>query len=158
MVQKICLFYKICNHDTPQYLHNYLPAPQEVTYRMRSSREFNPPASSSLRYSNSFFPYFISEWEKLSDDVKSLSPLDQFKSKLLIYIYMSTRTPDVWNPCYYGYYMNSLIYAPIGFFTILIADTQSVFVTWRRIILSISFGVLASAIFASTFSATYQEL
>ena len=84
--RRLCLFCKIRNHDTPQYLHDHLPAPREVT--MRSSREFNPPASRTLRYSNSFFPYCISEWEKLSDDVNSLPSLNQFKSKSLIYIYV----------------------------------------------------------------------
>ena len=82
--RRLCLFYKIRNHDTPQYLHDHLPAIREVTYRIRSSKEFNPPASS-------FFLYCISEWEKLSDDVKSLPSLDQFKSKLLISIHPPER-------------------------------------------------------------------
>ena len=94
---RLCLFYKIPNHDTPQYLHDRLPAPREVTDRMRSSREFNPPAARTSRFTNSFYPYCISEWEKLSDDVKSLPSLDQFKSKYYIYaqqkdLYMESTT------------------------------------------------------------------
>ena len=84
--RRLCLFYKIRNRDTPQYLHDHLPAPREVTYRMRSSREFNTPAARASRLTNSFYSYCISEWEKFSDDVKLLPSLDQFKSKLILYI------------------------------------------------------------------------
>ena len=72
--------YEIRNHDTPQYLHDRLPAPRKVTYKMRSSREFNPSAARTSQFTNSFCPCCISEWEELSDDVKS--SLDQFKSKI----------------------------------------------------------------------------
>ena len=74
--RRLCLFYKICNHDTPQYLHNHLPPSREVTYRTRSSREFYPTATRTSRFTNSFYPYCISEWEKHSDEVGSLPTLD----------------------------------------------------------------------------------
>ena len=58
---------------------------------MRSSREFTPPGTRTSLFTNSFYPYCISEWEKLSDDVKSLPILDQFKSKLILYIRLAER-------------------------------------------------------------------
>ena len=89
--RRLCLFYKICKHDTPQYLHNHLPPSREVTYRTRSSREFYPPVTRTSRFTNSFYPYCISEWEKLNDEVRSLPTLDQFKSNLILYIRPSGR-------------------------------------------------------------------
>ena len=89
--RRLYLFYKICNHDTPQYLHNHLPPSREVTYRTRSSREFYPPATRISRFTNSFYPYCISKWEKLSDEVRSLPTVDQFKSNLILYIRPSER-------------------------------------------------------------------
>ena len=87
--RRLCLFYKIINHDTSQYLYDHIPAPRaprEVPHSLSSSREFNPPATRTLGYSNSFFPYCISEWERLGDDIKSLPTLQQFKTKLMSFI------------------------------------------------------------------------
>ena len=52
--RRLCLFYKIINHHTSQYLHDHIPAPREVPYSLRSSKEFNSPATRTLRFSNSF--------------------------------------------------------------------------------------------------------
>ena len=55
------------------------------------SRGFYPPATRTWRFTNSFYPYCISEWEKLSGEVRSLPTLDQFKSNLILYIRPSGR-------------------------------------------------------------------
>ena len=34
--RRLCLFYKIRNHETPQYLHDHLPAPRLEHYNMRT--------------------------------------------------------------------------------------------------------------------------
>ena len=39
-----------------------------------------------MRYENSFFPYCISESENLSEEIKRLPTVSQFKSKLLMFI------------------------------------------------------------------------
>ena len=34
--RRLCLFYKIINHDTSQYLYDHISAPREVPYSLRS--------------------------------------------------------------------------------------------------------------------------
>ena len=57
-----------------------------MQYDLRSNRQFQNPTKRTVRYSNSFFPFCISEWEKLADDIKTLPTLAQFKKNLLLFI------------------------------------------------------------------------
>ena len=57
-----------------------------MQYNFRVRRVFANPNKRTLRYENSFFPYCISEWEKLSEEIKGLPTISQFKSKLLLFI------------------------------------------------------------------------
>ena len=84
--RRLCQFYKIINHKTPKYLHDHLPPSRELTYNLRSSSQFTSHIVRTSRYSNSFFPYCISEWENLGDDIKCLPRLGQFKEKLILFI------------------------------------------------------------------------
>ena len=57
-----------------------------MQYDLRRRREFVNPKKRTSRYENSFFPYCISEWEKLSEEIKTLATVSQFKNKLLLFI------------------------------------------------------------------------
>ena len=57
-----------------------------MRYDLRKRREFVNPNKRTTRYKNSFFPYCISEWEILGEDIKSLPSVSQFKNKLLLFI------------------------------------------------------------------------
>ena len=57
-----------------------------MRYDLRKRREFVNPNKRTARYKNSFFPYCISEWGKLSQEIKSLPSVSQFKNMLLLYI------------------------------------------------------------------------
>ena len=83
---RLVYFYKIVNNLTPDYLRNHLPTPRVLSYSFRNPRVFDNPNRRTDRYSNSFFPYCIAEWEKLSDEIRSLPTLNQFKNALLIHI------------------------------------------------------------------------
>ena len=85
-LRRLTYFYKILNRQTPEYLYRHIPPLRNVPYDLRNRREFVNPNKRTLRYENSFFPYCISEWEKLSDDIKSLPTVSQFKNKLLLFI------------------------------------------------------------------------
>ena len=64
------------NKLTPAYLYEHLPPPSD-------RRNFKNINIRTERYRNSFFPYCTSEREKLSDEIKSLPKLSQFKNRLL---------------------------------------------------------------------------
>ena len=78
-------FYKIVNKLTPAYLYEHLLPPSDIKYNLRHRRNFKNMNISTERYRNSFFPYCTSEWEKLSDEIKSLPKLSQFKKIIGIY-------------------------------------------------------------------------
>ena len=84
--RRLTYFYKIRNRLTPGYLYDNIPPKRDVSYSLRQCREFANPNKRTLRYENSFFPYCITEWEKLSDEIKSLPTINQFKNKLLLFI------------------------------------------------------------------------
>ena len=85
-LRRLCLFFRIFRHETPQYLADHLPVPREIQYDIRNARVFDLPASRTARFSSSFFPYCASEWESLSDEIKSSSSLREFKNKLITFI------------------------------------------------------------------------
>ena len=62
---------------------NIYPPPSDVKYNLRHHRNLQNINIRTERYRNSFFPYCTSEWEKLSDEVKSFPKLSQFKKRLL---------------------------------------------------------------------------
>ena len=60
---RLVYFYKIVNNLTPDYLRNHLPTPRVLSYSLCNPRVFDNPNRRTDRYSNSFFPYCIAEWE-----------------------------------------------------------------------------------------------
>ena len=70
---------------TNQPLHIYMniyPPPSDVKYNLPHRRNFKNINIRTEIYRNSF-PYCFSEWEDLSDEIKSLPKLSQFKNRLL---------------------------------------------------------------------------
>ena len=85
-VDDLSLSMKLSTLRPPEYLRRYVPSLRDVSYNVRSHRSFPNPQKRTSRYENSFFPFCISEWEKLNDDIKR-SPSLQFpflKRKSLI--------------------------------------------------------------------------
>ena len=62
------MFYRIKNGLSPPYL---------------AERVRDIPPITTMRYSNSFFPYYQLIWENLDASVRDLPTLSQFKSALL---------------------------------------------------------------------------
>ena len=67
-VRRLCLYYKIINGHTPNFL-------------LESIKEI--PAASTNRYLMSFFPYCMAYWENLEEDIKESLSISIFKNKLL---------------------------------------------------------------------------
>ena len=43
-LRRLCLFFRIFRHETPQYLADHLPVPREIQYDIRNARVFDLPA------------------------------------------------------------------------------------------------------------------
>ena len=84
--RRLCMFFKIRNHETPRYLYDHLPPPRDLIYNLRNSRNYSVPHSRTSRFDNSFFPYCIKEWENLSDEIKISASLAEFKRKIISFI------------------------------------------------------------------------
>ena len=84
--RRLSLFYQIVNKQAPEYFQNHIPRRPNSRYELRKRRELGNLTSRTARYKNSCFPFCISEWEQLSDEIRSSPTLSIFKNKLLVYI------------------------------------------------------------------------
>ena len=83
---KLIFFYKIMNGLLPEYLFSYLDFSTQEKYSLRLS------ATSMIRhfpskkkfFKNTFFPYCISEWNKLTVEIKNAKSINIFKKLILI--------------------------------------------------------------------------
>ena len=67
-------------------MYNHIPNQRHLQYNLRAHREYPNPNKRTSRYENSFFPFCISEWEKLDEEIKNLASLSQFKHNNLLFI------------------------------------------------------------------------
>ena len=63
--RRLCLFHKILNGITPSYLVDFIPQRSNISLNLRN-RNLNI-ACRTARYSNSFFPFCITNWNSLDD-------------------------------------------------------------------------------------------
>ena len=84
--RRLTIFYKIMNGMTPEYLRTHIPPQPKMPFNLCSRRVFDNINRRTGRYNNSFFPYCVTEWENLGDNIKSLPSLSQFKNALLSFI------------------------------------------------------------------------
>ena len=65
---KLCLFYKISNNISPEYLSSLVPQPVENTtyYGLRDASNIRPPLARTQLYYKSFLPTTIRLWNDLS--------------------------------------------------------------------------------------------
>ena len=83
--RKLCHFYKILNEKSPSHLFNLIPN----FIRVHNTKfSYNiPKIKVRLDYfKNSFFPFSISEWNKLGLKIRNSASLNTFKKKLLNFI------------------------------------------------------------------------
>ena len=80
--RRLCLFFKIFKDQSPSYLYNIIP-PQRNMYSLRNMDNIPLMGCRTETFSNSFFPYVISEWNKLDPDIRSLDSFPQFRMSIL---------------------------------------------------------------------------
>lgn len=80
--RRLCFFYKIAKGNSPQYLKNYLPVPNESKYTLRSNSSVRSVKVRTERFQNSFFPFCLSEWNKLDCHIRDLPSVSAFKKAI----------------------------------------------------------------------------
>ena len=84
--RRLVFFYKIVNGLAPSYLSDILPPQREEEEEGERRREIPPfrmPFCRTERYRSSFFPYCISEWNKLDRSLRELPSSETFKNAIL---------------------------------------------------------------------------
>ena len=81
---KSILLFKIMNGKAPEYLQWLLPEQvgDNMNYNLRNSLNIRLPHITKNYFLKSFIPSSIRAWNKLSDDVKSITEVDTYKSTL----------------------------------------------------------------------------
>ena len=83
---KLIFFYKIMKGLLPEYLFSYLDFSTQEKYSLRLSTTsmIRPFPSKKKFFKNTFFPYCISEWNKLTVEIKNAKSINIFKKLILI--------------------------------------------------------------------------
>ena len=85
---KLCTFYRIVRNKSPGYLCKYILL-GDHTYLTRNSNNIKHIFCRSKYFANSFFPYTIKEWNKLSLEIWNSESYSIFKKSLLKFIIYS---------------------------------------------------------------------
>ena len=83
--RRLVYFFNIVSCNSPSYLNSLLPSKQRSYDPIRSNL-FRNFTSHTNFFKNSFFPYCISEWNKLSPNLRNSTSISVFKKGLLAFI------------------------------------------------------------------------
>ena len=81
--RRMLFFYKIFNGQAPSYLTKYLPTQTDVTYSFRSRQPVRHLTVRTERFQNSFFPFCLSQWNKLDCHIRDMPSIASFKRAIL---------------------------------------------------------------------------
>ena len=81
---KLCLFYKMSNSISPEYLSSLVPQPIENTtqYGLRDASNIRPPLARTQLYYKPFLPSTIRLWNDLSPETRDALTLTSFKYQM----------------------------------------------------------------------------
>ena len=81
---KLCLFNKMSNNISPEYLSSLVPQPIENTtqYGLRDASNIRPPLARTQLYYKSFLPSTIRLWNDLSPETRDPLTLTSFKYQM----------------------------------------------------------------------------
>ena len=84
-LSSLLFFYKIVKGNSSQYLSNYLNGNNNSVYNTRSGSQIslNTFGMRTEKFKNSFFPFCISERNKLSNLTKQSENIKKFKNSLM---------------------------------------------------------------------------
>ena len=96
--RKLCHFYEIFNEKSPSYLFNLISNFNRV-HNTRLSYNIPPIKVKHYYFKNSFFPWAITEWNKLDVNIGNLASLNTFEKKLINFIRPNANSIfDIHNP------------------------------------------------------------
>ena len=81
---KLCLFYKMSNNISPDYLSTLVPQPIENTigYNLRDASNLRQPFSRTELYYKSFLPSSVRLWNDLSSEIREAPSFTSFKYQI----------------------------------------------------------------------------
>ena len=81
---KLCLFYKMSNNLSPNYLSSLVPPSIETTtsYTLRDASNIRYPMVRTQLYYKSFLPSSIRSWNELAPVIRDSSSIQSFKYQL----------------------------------------------------------------------------
>ena len=77
--RKMCFFYKITNGYSPSYLSSYLPDQYSNSRSTRSTNVYKTFKTRTSLFQNSFFPFCVSQWNSLGNQIRDLPIISSFK-------------------------------------------------------------------------------
>jgi len=80
--RKLCFFYKIVNGYTPFYLRKILPDNVVNSYALRSRPAVRSISARTESFQNTFFPFCLSQWNKLDCHIRDMPTIASFKRSL----------------------------------------------------------------------------
>ena len=84
--RRLTLFYKITNNLTPDYTRYPIPPLHQSEYSLRNRDVIGQLRPRTERFKSSFYPFCLTEWNKLDHLSKASSTISNFKAKLLVLI------------------------------------------------------------------------
>ena len=84
-MQRLCLFHKIFNLNSPKYVYNKIPH-TTPSYATRNNKNIPSFICRTKNFMNSSSPNVINEWNKLDIKITNIKSRNTFKSSLLSFI------------------------------------------------------------------------
>ena len=83
--RRLCTFFKIMKTEHPRYLFELIPIVRH-SYSTRNSQMTDSFRCRTDFFKNSFFPFSLSEWNKLDPQVRNIESFMSFRKSLLNFI------------------------------------------------------------------------
>ena len=84
--RRLTHFYKLINSQTPQYLAQYIPEQRHNPYNLRRCNTYPIMSAKTERFSHTYFPYCVREWNQLDSNIRTQPTVSSFKRKLIAII------------------------------------------------------------------------
>ena len=63
--RRLTHFFKLLKGGAPEYMPALIPQPKHLNYTLREQNVFEPLATRTQGYYDSYYPYYLREWNKL---------------------------------------------------------------------------------------------
>ena len=81
--RRMILFYKTMNNITPLYTKEPIPPPQHLHYFLRTQDVIGRLGGRTEKFQSSFYLNCISEWNKHDPEIRNVTSIGMFRTKLL---------------------------------------------------------------------------